>query len=111
MVIKPNRRLKVISVAKELMADLLRSGGGAWAVTGRLRMITSNIPADLEIIAAEWNFAASAIDLVCSSASFEEVFAPFGTILKLPRFEVQLTLSVMTAEEASQHIEASKIHG
>lgn len=66
------RRLQKIVVTRELLIHLLR-GRCPLDARGMLRWHTTELPADLEVIRAEWKDHCDAVVLICQSAAFPEI--------------------------------------
>jgi hypothetical protein len=61
------RRLRLLEVAPELLAQFMKDG------TGLIQVIANPLPDDARIVDARWSFSKQCIELIVESKSFPEL--------------------------------------
>lgn len=67
------RRYKRLLVSRHVLPDLLRGGMQIMVVpdSAWLKVITCDLPPDLEVIHVDWSFSMEGISVVCYSKTFD----------------------------------------
>jgi len=90
-----SRKLAVIAVSAEMLVEFLKGGVSGLDRSGFVRQVSCDIPGDLEIIHAAWDFASNTVHLTCESESFSPVGAgalppPYAPMMRTEAIPVQI---------------------
>jgi hypothetical protein len=76
------RRLGLVNISPELLAQVMKDG------TGLIEVTANPLPSDARIVDAKWSFDKQCIELIVESESFPELSeGDHVTPLPLPRFK------------------------
>lgn len=101
------RRVAKFEITPQLLIQTILSADPIQP-DGALCWFGCDLPADVKILHAEWNFVTCAITVVCESQEFPEVTAELGTIPEMPYRTVLCHSHYFSAEELIQMIEARR---
>ena len=101
------RRLAKFEITPELLVQAIRSGNPIQP-DGALFWKECDLPADTQILHAEWNYASHAIVAVCESQEFPEVATALGALPELPYRTVLCHSHHVPAEDLVRLIESRR---